>query len=104
MKHGRRRALLRGLRRHSLGLAVGAILALWFVLYVRSDPWTHIGAFYGNAVADWLGSFMIVIATKYFYEMGSAESRRPHPRSRTALVRFVIDHSLTIALVVTGGA
>ena len=91
-----------GLKKHSLGLAVGAILALWFVLYLRGDPSTHRGAFYGNALVDWLGSFMIVMTTKYFYERGSAESRQPHPRTRTRLVRFVIDHSLTIALVVTG--
>src|SRR6478672_3222863 len=91
-----------GLKQHSLSLAVGAILVLWFVLYVRGDPSTHIGAFYGNALADWLGSFMIVIATKYFYELGSADSRQPNPRNRSPLMRFVIDHSLTIVLIVTG--
>ena len=93
-----------GLKKHSLGLAVGAILALWFVLYVRGDPSTHSGAFYGNALADWLGSLMIVITTKYLYELGSAESRQPHSRTRNRLTRFAIDHSLTIVLVVTGVA
>jgi membrane protease YdiL (CAAX protease family) len=92
------------LRRHSLSLSVVAILALWLVLYVGGDPSTHLGAFYGNALADWLGTLLIVIATKYFYEIGSAESRPPHPRSRGALARFVVDHSLTILLVVTGTA
>lgn len=91
-------------RRHGLGAAVAAILCVWLVLYVRSDPETHLGAFFGNATADWLGSLIIVIATKYFYEIGSGESRRPHPRSRSALVRALIDHSLTIVLVVTGAA
>lgn len=91
-----------GLKKHSLGLAVGAILGLWFVLYARSDPSTHIGGFYGNALADWLGSFMIVITTKYFYEVGSSESRQPHPRTRGRLLRLLIDHSLTIVLLVTG--
>src|SRR4051812_30581629 len=91
-----------GLKRHSLSLTVGAILVLWFVLYMRGDPSTHIGAFYGNALADWLGSFMIVIATKYFYELGSAESRQPHPEGRARITRVVIDHSLTIVLVITG--
>ena len=104
MTSGKRQARLSGLRKHSLGLAVGAILALWFALYVRSDPSTHAGAFYGNALADWLGTFMIVLATKYFYELGSAESRRPHPRTRSRVLRFVIDHSLTIVLIVTGAA
>ena len=89
-------------RRHGLGVAVAAILGLWLVQYVRSDPQTHMGAFYGNATADWLGSLIIVVATKYFYEIGSDESRPPHPRSRSRLVRALIDHSLTIVLVVTG--
>jgi len=104
MRSGKRHPRVSGLRKHSLGLAVGAIVALWFVLYLRGDPSTHSGAFYGNALADWLGSLMIVITTKYFYELGSAESRQPHPRSRSRLARFVIDHSLTIVLVVTGAA
>jgi hypothetical protein len=95
---------LSGLKKHSLGLAVGSIVALWFVLYERGDPSTHRGAFYGNALADWLGSLMIVITTKYLYELGSAESRQPHSRTRNRLTRFAIDHSLTIVLVVTGVA
>jgi hypothetical protein len=89
-------------RRPGLGVAVAAILGTWLVLYVRSDPQTHLGAFFGNATADWLGSLIIVVATKYFYEIGSSESRRPHPLSRSPLVRALIDHSLTIVLVVTG--
>jgi len=104
MTSGNRHSLATGLKRHSLGLAVASIVALCFVLYVRGDPSTHSGAFYGNALADWLGSLMIVITTKYFYELGSAESRQPHPRTRTRLTRFVIDHSLTIVLVATGAA
>jgi len=89
-------------RRHGLGASVAAILAMWLLLYVRSDPQTHLGAFFGNATADWLGSLVIVIATKYFYEIGSGESRRPHAGSRGRLVRGLIDHSLTLVLVVTG--
>jgi hypothetical protein len=104
MTSGNRYSRSSSLKKHSLGLAVGSIVALWFVLYTRGDPSTHRGAFYGNALADWLGSLMIVITTKYFYELGSAESRRPHPRTRTHFTRFVIDHSLTIVLVVTGAA
>ena len=90
------------LRRHSLSISVAAILTLWLVLYLRADPSTHLGAFYGNAIADWVGTFVIVIATKYLYEIGSAESRPPHPRSRNKVVRFLVDHSLTIALLLTG--
>jgi hypothetical protein len=90
------------LRRHALGLVVLGILLVWLVLYVRGDPDTRLGAFYGNALADWLGTFVIVIATKYLFEIGSAESRPPHPRSRGPLMRLLIDHSLTIALLATG--
>ena len=51
------------LQRHSLGLGVAAIVALWFWLYVRGDPATRWGAFTGNALADWLGTLLIVVAT-----------------------------------------
>jgi hypothetical protein len=88
--------------RHGLSLAVGFILLMWLVLFLRSDPSTHLGAFFGNATADWLGTLVIVVATKYLYEIHSSESRPPHPSSRRPLACFLIDHSLTIALVVTG--
>jgi hypothetical protein len=102
MRHERRH---RGwLREHSLSLTIASILVTWLVLYARSDPASHIGAFYGNATADWLGTLLIVIATKYLYEIGSPESRRPHPRSRRRSVRFLIDHSLTIGLLLSGAA
>ncbi len=104
MGHKRRTRKHGVFREHSLSLTVIAILAVWFVLYVRGDPSTHLGSFYGNALADWLGTFLIVIATKYFYEIGSAESRPPHPKSRGPVVRFLVDHSLTILLVTTGAA
>lgn len=89
---------------HSLSLTLAAVVVGWLVLYAKADPSTHLGSFYGNAIADWLGTLLIVIATKYFYEVGSAESRPPHPRGRSAFMRIVIDHSLTILLVVTGAA
>jgi hypothetical protein len=90
------------MQQHGLSLTVGFILLLWLSLYLRSDPSTHLGAFFGNATADWLGMLVIVVATKYLHEIGSAESRPPHPSSRGPFARFLIDHSLTIALVVTG--
>ncbi len=89
-------------RRHGLSIAVGGVIAILLLLYRRADPATHLGGFYGNAIADWLGTLIIVIATKYLYEIGSAESRTPHPGSRSRLACFCIDHSLTIALVITG--
>lgn len=98
-----RRANQRGpLRKHALGLILAGIVLMWFVLYLRGDPDTYSGAFYGNALADWLGTFVFVIATKYLYEIGSAESRPPHARSRGPFMRALIDHSLTLGLVLTG--
>ncbi len=93
------------LRRHSLGIASAAILILWIILYTRSNPDTHLGAFFGNAIADWSGVVVVVFATKYLYELGSADSRQPREKaSRKALWRILRDHSLSIFLLLTGGA
>lgn len=91
------------LHRHGLGLiAVGVVLAL-AVLYSLSDEHTHLGSFFGNAVADWTGVAVTVLATKHFYESGSAESKEPrsdHPLS--PVLAFLYRHSLTIFLLITG--
>lgn len=90
------------LKRHALSLTATGILLSWFVLYNRTDPKTHLGSFFGNAIADWTGVLVTVIATKYFYEIGSAESRQPGRRFRSPLIETIRDHSLTIFLVLTG--
>ncbi|HVW76592.1 MAG TPA: hypothetical protein VHB45_03195 [Alloacidobacterium sp.] len=92
------------LRHHALSLAAISILLLWIVLYLHSNPDTHWGAFFGNAIADWSGVVVTVIATKYFYEIGSAESRQPKPEWHDRLATFIRDHSLTIFLAITGAA
>ena len=92
------------LREHSLSLTLAGILIFLFLMYRRSDPSTHLGALYGNAIADWLGVLVFVIATKYFFEIGSGESRRPTKHFHERLARGLIDHSLTIALALTGVA
>jgi len=91
-------------REHSLSLTLAGILIFLFVMYRRSDPSTHLGALYGNAIADWLGVLVFVIATKYFFEIGSGESKRPTRHFHERIARFLIDHSLTIALALTGVA
>ena len=91
-------------REHSLSLTLAGILIFLFVMYRRSDPSTHLGALYGNAIADWLGVLVFVIATKYFFEIGSGESKRPTRHFHERVARFLIDHSLTIALALTGVA
>ena len=91
------------LRHHSLSITSVAIVVLWIVLYRGADPRTHIGSFYGNAIADWTGVVFTVIATKYFYEVGSSESRKPKAgRFHYRVLRFLNNHSLTIFLVATG--
>ena len=93
----RRKARTGFIRQHGLSLTVAGILLMWLALFRQSDPATHLGGFFGNAIADWLGTLVIVIATKYLLEIGSAESRPPHASSRGPLTRFLVDHSLTIA-------
>lgn len=101
MSHAPRRR--RGfIRDHSLSLVLTGVVLLWLVLYVRADPSTHAGSFFGNALADWLGTLVFVIATKYFFEAGSKESRRPHPKVQMRLARFIVRHSLTLVLGLTG--
>jgi len=88
--------------RHSLSIVSAGVLLLWIVLYDRSDPKTHLGSFFGNAIADWTGMLVTVLATKYMYEIGSAESRRPPRRWLHRGLAGLQEHSLTIFLVLTG--
>jgi hypothetical protein len=90
---------------HSLTIVVSAIWILWIVLYRSADPQTHIGAFFGNSIADWLGTLTFIIATKYFCEVGSKESKpAPRARGRSVAWRFVSAHSLTLVVIATGVA
>jgi hypothetical protein len=92
------------LHEHSLSIASSLILLAWFVLYVFSNPSTHVGSFFGNAIADWSGVVVTVLATKYLYEKGSAESR-PLPKGKDPLapiLEFLREHSLSIFLLFTG--
>ncbi|HEY4053894.1 MAG TPA: hypothetical protein VGL74_09130 [Terriglobales bacterium] len=88
--------------RHSLSIASCAILLLWIVLYLRADPNTHWGAFFGNAIADWTGMVVTVLGTKYMYELGSSESRKPPHPMLTPIWEKLRDHSLSIFLLITG--
>ncbi len=89
-------------RRHSLSLtALGAVLLL-VLAYVRSNPETHLGSFFGNAIADWTGLLVTIVMTKYLYEKGSAESRQPKGEVPSRILELLREHSLTLFLVVTG--
>ena len=87
---------------HSLTIAAVIILTAWIGLYTVSSPGTHWGSFFGNAVADWSGVVVMVFATKYLYETGSAESRRPPKHLLSSVWDRLRDHSLSIFLLITG--
>lgn len=90
------------LHRHSLSIVVGLCLAALLVLYSLSDAKTRMGTLFGNAIADWSGLLVVVLATKHLYETGSAESRNPpHPLLRP-FPELIREHSLTIFLLATG--
>ena len=89
-------------RKHSLSLAsLGVVIAL-IVLYTRSDPSTHTGSFFGNAIADWTGVFVTVVMTKYLYEKGSRESKPVKGKLSSVVLEFLREHSLTLVLLITG--
>jgi hypothetical protein len=88
--------------RHSLTIVAAALLALWFAGYLVFDPQSHLGAFCGNAIADWSGSLMIILGTKFFYEVGSKESRRFRPHGPSRLWNLFLEHSLLIFIGLTG--
>ncbi len=60
------------------------------------------GSFFGNAIADWTGLVVMVIATKRLYEKGSAESKQPRGLLPNRLAEAVREHSLSIFLLITG--
>lgn len=88
--------------RHGLTMVTGSILLLWIVLYSVSDEKKHIGSFFGNAIADWAGVVVMVLATKHLYERGSEESNNPKTKLPNRVLEILRDHSLTIFLLVTG--
>jgi len=90
------------LRKHSLSLAALAVVLALIGLYFKADPATHIGSFFGNAIADWTGVFVTIVMTKFLYEKGSTESKQPKGMSPSAMLELLREHSLTIFLVVTG--
>ena len=90
------------LREHSLSIVSIAILLLWICLYIFSDPSTHLGSFFGNAIADWSGVVVTVLATKFLYEKDSKESRKPPKDCDERPWGKIQKHSLSIFLVVTG--
>src|SRR5882724_6451086 len=90
------------LRKHSLSLTALGVVVLLIALYCRSNPSTHLGSFFGNAIADWTGVFVTILMTKHLYEKGSSESKQPKGKLPSAVMEFLREHSLTMFLVITG--
>ncbi|MBA3831787.1 MAG: hypothetical protein H0X34_07830 [Chthoniobacterales bacterium] len=88
--------------RHSLTIAAVVLLLVWICGYVWLDPKSHLAAFCGNAIADWSGSLVIILGTKFFYEAGSKESRRFHPHGSNKWWNLLLEHSLLLFIGVTG--
>jgi hypothetical protein len=85
-----------------LTIVTGTILVLWIVLYTASDEKRHIGSFFGNAIADWTGVVVMLLATKHLYERGSEESKQPRRKWSGRVREILHEHSLTIFLLITG--
>lgn len=88
--------------RHGLTVVASCILLAWIVLYSVSDEKRHIGSFFGNAIADWSGVVVMVLATKHLYERGSSESKDVKGKFPIRFLETLREHSLTIFLLVTG--
>lgn len=87
---------------HSLGIVSIVIVSVWLIGYCFSNPNTHIGSFFGNAIADWSGVVVTVFGTKWLFEKNSAESRRPPKDEGNPILYALRDHSLSVFLVITG--
>jgi hypothetical protein len=90
------------LRKHSLSVTALGVVVLLIALYCRSNPSTHLGSFFGNAIADWTGVFVTILMTKHLYEKGSSESKQPKGKLPSAAMEFLREHSLTVFLLITG--
>ena len=67
------------LQDHSLSLVSACVLAIGSsstLVSIRGRT----SAYLGNAIADWTGFLVTVLATKFLFEIGSVESRKPSQR------------------------
>lgn len=88
--------------RHSLSLAAALVVLLVLLAYIVSDPATHSGAFYGNAIADWTGLLVSVLATKHLSERKVRGHLPPGSPISAHISRLTHNHSLSLFLALTG--
>ena len=90
------------LAKHSLTFVALTFLLLCLTGYLSLDEKSHLSAFCGNAIADWSGSLVIILGTKFLLEKGSAESKPVKRARKNPWFEFLHEHSLLIFVVVTG--
>jgi hypothetical protein len=90
------------LSRHSLTVMAAGLLLLWLAGYIWLDPKGRLSIFCGNAIADWSGSLVIILGTKFFYEVGSKESKPVRGRWSNRFFELLREHSLLIFIGITG--
>ncbi|MEP6663434.1 MAG: hypothetical protein ABJC04_07185 [Verrucomicrobiota bacterium] len=90
------------LRNHSLSIVSILVLAGCLIACAETDPKTHWGSFFGNAVADWSGSVVIILGTKFLLEKGSSQSRTVRRVFKNPILNFLYEHSLLLFLILTG--
>lgn len=89
------------LHEHSLSIVSILLLLAWIVGYSLNSEQSRLGAFFGNSIADWSGSVVLILGTKFLYEIGSAESRPLGSRKCNHWLELLYEHSLLIFLAVT---
>jgi hypothetical protein len=90
------------IRDHSLSIASILIVMLWIVLYNRSDPSKHFGSFFGNAIADWTGVVVTVLASRYLRDRQIRKKSKIVHGELHWMVRWLVEHPLTVFLAITG--
>ena len=90
------------LKRHSLSLAAALVVLLVLIAYIVSNPARHPGAFFGNAIADWTGVFVSVLAAKHLSERKVRQRLPPGSPLSAHISRLTHNHSLSIFLSLTG--
>lgn len=69
--------------KHGLSIILFCLwkLLTWLSYFTKpsSEPLSDwLSAIFANMAGDAFGALLIVLATKYFYEIGSAESKKPN--------------------------
>ncbi len=88
-------------QRHSLAFMAGVVLLSWILFYLRADPDTHWGSFFGNAIADWSGVVASIICTRILYERGAPGCRHRKAKDANPVIRWIKNHTLTTFFGVT---